>query len=41
MVTNNFNPYKNIDDFSPTQFAGQSSELQQWPIKLWKAPEIS
>lgn len=34
----NFNPWKNVDNFSMTDFGGQSSELQQWPIKLWQVP---
>ena len=36
-----FNPWKNIDDYDPTQFENKSSELVQWPIKLWKAPVVS
>ena len=41
MVTKDFNPWKNVDEFDPAQFANKSSELQQWPIKLWKAPVVS
>lgn len=41
MLTNDFNPWKNIDEYDPTQFADKSSELVQWPIKLWKAPVVS
>jgi len=41
MLTNDFNPWKNVDEFDPTQFADKSSELMQWPIKLWKAPIVS
>ena len=40
-MNNNFNPWKYVDDFSPNQFAEKSSELQQWPIKLWKVPIVS
>ena len=41
MLTKDFNPWKNVDEFSPMQFADKSSELVQWPIKLWKAPIVS
>ena len=41
MLTKDFNPWKNVDDFDPFMFAEQSSELMQWPIKLWKAPIVS
>lgn len=41
MFTRDFNPWKNIDEFDPAQFADKSSELLQWPIKLWKAPVVS
>ncbi|NCD02355.1 MAG: hypothetical protein EOM00_05090 [Clostridia bacterium] len=41
MFTRDFNPWKNIDEFDPAQFADKSSELLQWPIKLWKAPIVS
>ncbi len=37
-MTGSFNPWKNVDGFSVQQFAGQSNELQQWPIKLWQVP---
>lgn len=41
MFKKNFNPWKNVDEFDPTQFADKSNELAQWPIKLWKAPVVS
>lgn len=41
MITKDFDPWKNFNDFDPTKFMGQSSELKQWPIKLWKAPIVS
>lgn len=41
MITKDFNPWKNVDEFDPTQFAGEGNELSQWPIKLWKAPIVS
>ena len=41
MPSEPFNPWKNFDEFDPTQFSEQSSELIQWPIKLWKAPIVS
>ena len=41
MLTKDFNPWKNMDEFDPKQFADKSSELVQWPIKLWKAPIVS
>ena len=40
-MTNSFNPWKNVDEFSPNQFAGQSNELLQWPIKLWQVPVVT
>ena len=41
MPTKGFNPWENIDRFDPMQFADKSSELVQWPVKLWKAPIVS
>jgi len=41
MITKDFNPWKNIDEFDPAKFTEQSSELVQWPIKLWKTPIVS
>ena len=41
MVSKDFNPWKNLEDFDPDGFADKSSELMQWPIKLWKAPVVS
>lgn len=41
MLAKDFNPWKNIDEFNPMQFVDKSSELAQWPIKLWKAPIVS
>lgn len=41
MHTQTFDPWKNVNEFDPAQFADMSSELQQWPIKLWKAPVVS
>ena len=35
------NPWQNFDSFNPEMFSEQSSELVQWPIKLWKAPILS
>jgi hypothetical protein len=40
MLTKDFNPWKNVDDFDTSMFADKSSELVQWPIKLWKAPIV-
>lgn len=41
MLTKDFNPWQNVDDFHSQTFADKSSELVQWPIKLWKAPIVS
>ena len=41
MITKDFDPWKNFNDFDPTEFEGQGSELKQWPIKLWKVPIVS
>lgn len=40
-MTKQFNPWKNVDEFSPTQFADKSNELLQWPIKLWQVPVVT
>ena len=41
MMTNDFNPWKNVDNYGAHLFAGKDSELVQWPIKLWKVPVVS
>ncbi len=41
MHTQTFDPWKNVNAFDPAQFANMSSDLQQRPIKLWKAPVVS
>ena len=41
MITRDFNPWKNVNNFGEHLFADKSSELPQWPIKLWKVPVVS
>ena len=40
-MENNFNPWKKIHSFSEEIFDDKSSELPQWPIKLWNVPSVS
>lgn len=37
----NFNPWKHYDNYSEQLFEDKSSELTQWPIKLWQVPAVS
>ena len=41
MLEKNFNPWKNFENYSHEMFSQMSSELVQWPVKLWKAPIVS
>ena len=41
MIGNNFNPWKHFDNYNEKAFEDKSSELPQWPIKLWKVPPTS
>ncbi|MEA4965453.1 MAG: hypothetical protein VB055_06500 [Oscillospiraceae bacterium] len=41
MISTDFNPWKRIDTFDPEELREQSSDLVQWPIKLWKIPSVS
>ena len=36
-----FNPWKHYENYSEEMFKDKSSELPQWPIKLWQVPEVS
>ena len=36
-----FNPWKHFDNFDQQIFDDKTSDLPQWPIKLWQVPEIS
>ena len=38
---NSFNPWKHYENYSEEMFEDKSSELLQWPIKLWQVPEVS
>lgn len=40
-MSEEFNPWKKIHNFSQEMFDDKSSELPQWPIKLWKVPPVS
>ena len=41
MLDKNFDPWKRVRDFSPEALLQESSDLVQWPIKLYKAPKLS
>lgn len=41
MCSENFNPWKKFTNFSVKNFDDKSSDLPQWPIKLWKVPAVS
>ena len=38
---NSFNPWKHYENYSEEMFEDKSSDLPQWPIKLWQVPEGS
>lgn len=38
---NSFNPWKHYENYSEEMFEDKSSDLPQWPIKLWQVPEVS
>lgn len=41
MVGSSFNPWKHFDNYSESLFEDKTSDLPQWPIKLWQVPEVS
>lgn len=41
MIHQKFNPWKHFDNYHEQMFDDKSSDLQQWPIKLWKVPVVS
>ena len=41
MTTTTFNPWKKLNSFDEQIFDDKSSELPQWPIKLWQVPVTS
>lgn len=41
MIDKDFNPWKRVLEYDPTALLNESSELRQWPIKLYKAPKVS
>lgn len=41
MHKSEFNPWIHVDNYDADAFSEESSELRQWPIKLWKAPKVS
>ena len=41
MIGNTFNPWKHFDQFNEQIFEDKTSDLTQWPIKLWQVPEVS
>ena len=36
-----FNPWKHYDNYNEEMFVDKSSDLPQWPVKLWQVPEVS
>ena len=36
-----FNPWKHYDNYNEEMFEDKSSNLPQWPIKLWQVPAVS
>ena len=41
MIGKEFNPWKHYDNYHEQMFDDKSSDLPQWPIKLWKVPVVS
>ncbi len=41
MIDKNFDPWKRVREFNPEALLQESSDLVQWPIKLYKAPKLS
>ena len=41
MIGKDFNPWKHFDNYYEQMFDDKSSDLPQWPIKLWKVPVVS
>lgn len=41
MISKDFNPWKNFEGYHEQMFDDKSSELAQWPVKLWKVPSVS
>ena len=41
MIGSTFNPWKHFDNYNEQVFDDKTSELPQWPIKLWKMPAVS
>ena len=41
MIDKNFDPWKRVREFDPDALLHESSDLVQWPIKLYKAPKLS
>ena len=41
MIGSTFNPWKHFDNYNEQVFDDKTSDLPQWPIKLWKVPAVS
>ena len=41
MRENTFDPWKHFNNYNEQIFEDKSSDLPQWPIKLWKVPAVS
>lgn len=41
MIGCGFNPWKHFDNYNEQIFDDKTSDLPQWPIKLWQVPALS
>ena len=41
MIGRDFNPWKHFDNYDERMFDYKTSDLPQWPIKLWQVPAVS
>ena len=41
MIGHDFNPWKHFDNYDERMFDDKTSDLPQWPIKLWQVPAVS
>lgn len=41
MISVAYNPWKHYDNYHEEMFNDKTSELPQWPVKLWKTSVTS
>lgn len=41
MIDSKLNPWRHVNKFDQQIFRDKTSDLPQWPIKLWQAPVLS